>query len=71
FALFPFLLPSSSQPAAGLTIWDASSSRMTLWIMLIAVAVFLPVITLYTAWVYRVMRGKVTHESVGGSPNSY
>ena len=46
-------------------------SAMTLWIMLIAVAVFLPVITLYTAWVYRVMRGKVTHESVGGSPNSY
>jgi len=71
FALFPFLLPSSSQPAAGLTIWDASSSRMTLWIMLIAVSVFLPVITLYTAWVYRVMRGKVTHESVGGTPNSY
>jgi cytochrome bd ubiquinol oxidase subunit II len=64
-------LPSSSQPAAGLTIWDASSSRMTLWIMLIAVSVFLPVITLYTAWVYRVMRGKVTNESVGGTPNSY
>ena len=44
---------------------------MTLWIMVIAVAIFLPIVTLYTAWVYRVMRGKVTPESVGGTPNSY
>ncbi|HEY0296979.1 MAG TPA: cytochrome d ubiquinol oxidase subunit II [Bordetella sp.] len=71
FALFPFLLPSSSQPAAGLTIWDGSSSHLTLWIMLVAVVIFLPIITIYTAWVYRVMRGKVTHESVGDTPNSY
>ena len=43
------------------------SSHMTLWIMVIAVAIFL-IVTLYTAWVYRVMRGKVTPESVGGTP---
>ena len=71
FSLFPFLMPSSSNPRAGLTVWDASSSHMTLWIMVIAVAIFLPIVTLYTAWVYRVMRGKVTPESVGGTPNSY
>jgi cytochrome d ubiquinol oxidase subunit II len=71
FALFPFVMPSSSNPQAGLTIWDGSSSHMTLWIMVIAVAVFLPIVTVYTAWVYRVMRGKVTEESVGGTPNSY
>jgi len=70
-ALFPFLMPSSTDPRFGLTIWDASSSRLTLWIMLLAVGFFLPIITLYTAWVYRVMRGKVTHESVDGTPNSY
>jgi len=70
-ALFPFLMPSSTDPRFGLTVWDASSSRLTLWIMLLAVAFFLPIITLYTAWVYRVMRGKVTHESVDGTPNSY
>jgi cytochrome d ubiquinol oxidase subunit II len=39
--------------------------------MVIAVAIFLPIVTVYTAWVYRVMRGKVTHESVGDTPNSY
>jgi cytochrome d ubiquinol oxidase subunit II len=71
FSLFPFIMPSSTKPQAGLTIWDGSSSHLTLWIMVIAVAVFLPIVTLYTAWVYRVMRGKVTNESVGDTPNSY
>ncbi|WP_144630410.1 cytochrome d ubiquinol oxidase subunit II [Bordetella genomosp. 13] len=71
FSLFPFIMPSSSQPNAGLTVWDSSSSPMTLWIMVLATGFFLPIITLYTAWVYRVMRGKVTHASVGDTPNSY
>src|SRR5690606_10215412 len=35
-SLFPFLLPSSLDPHSSLTVWDASSSPMTLWIMLIA-----------------------------------
>ncbi|CFU85123.1 cytochrome D ubiquinol oxidase subunit II [Bordetella pertussis] len=64
-------MPSSSRPGAGLTVWDGSSSLLTLWIMLLAVAFFLPIITVYTAWVYRVMRGKVTEDSVDGTPNSY
>jgi cytochrome bd ubiquinol oxidase subunit II len=59
-SLFPFLLPSSSQPSSSLTVWDASSSHRTLWIMFIAVCVFLPVVLLYTAWVYRTLRGRVT-----------
>ena len=60
FSLFPFLLPSSTHPASSLTVWDASSSRLTLFIMLIAVIVFLPVILAYTAWVFRIMRGQIT-----------
>jgi len=63
-ALFPFLLPSSSQPDASLTVWDASSSRLTLEIMLGAVVLFLPIILAYTGWVYRVMRGPVTREQI-------
>lgn len=71
-SLFPFLMPSSlADPRGGLTVWDASSSLLTLWIMLLAVCIFLPIVTAYTAWVYRVMRGTVTHESVGDTPNSY
>jgi cytochrome bd ubiquinol oxidase subunit II len=71
FALFPFLLPSSTAPAASLTVWDASSSRLTLFIMLLAVLVFLPVVLLYTAWVFRVLRGTVTVEQVRGRNESY
>ena len=63
-ALFPFLLPSSSDPNASLTVWDASSSRLTLAIMLGVVVLFLPVVLAYTAWVYRVMRGPVRPEDV-------
>lgn len=61
-AMFPFILPSSSDPDSGLTVWDASSSPQTLFIMLIATAILLPIIMAYTAWVYRVLRGKVTAE---------
>jgi cytochrome d ubiquinol oxidase subunit II len=58
-SLFPFLLPSSTHPEASLTVWDASSSPMTLFIMLIAVLVFLPVVLIYTSIAMRVMRGRV------------
>ena len=58
-AMFPFLLPSSSSPNASLTVWDASSSRVTLFIMLLATLIFLPIVLLYTAWVIRVLRGRV------------
>jgi cytochrome d ubiquinol oxidase subunit II len=60
-SLFPFLLPSLSDPGSSLTVWDASSSRRTLGIMLIAVVVVLPVVIAYTAWVYHVLRGPVTN----------
>jgi cytochrome d ubiquinol oxidase subunit II len=59
-SVFPFMLPSSLDPNASLTVWDASSSRLTLAIMLGVTVVFLPIILAYTAWVYRVMRGRVT-----------
>ena len=70
-ATFPFLLPSSTQPGSSLTLWDASSSHMTLFIMLLATAFFLPIILLYTAWVFRVLRGKVDQDGMGRNPNAY
>ena len=64
FGLYPFLLPSSTVGAASLTIWDASSSRLTLFIMLIATLVFLPIVLVYTSWAFHVLRGTVTLEHV-------
>lgn len=70
-SLFPFLLPSSTLPQAGLTLWDASSSHMTLFVMLLATGVFLPIILLYTGYVFRVMRGPVSSTSLTKNPNAY
>ena len=70
-SLFPFLLPSSSMVEASLTLWDASSSHLTLFIMLVVSCFFLPIILLYTAWVFRVMRGPVTADNLEQNPNAY
>jgi cytochrome bd ubiquinol oxidase subunit II len=60
--LFPFLMPSSTDPNQGLTIWDASSSAKTLFIMLLCVVVLLPIVLAYTAWVFHVLKGRITLE---------
>ncbi len=66
FSMFPFLMPSATHPDQSLTIWDASSSKTTLGLMLAATAFFLPVILAYTSWVYYVLRGPVREEAMGG-----
>jgi cytochrome d ubiquinol oxidase subunit II len=64
FSMFPFVMPSSTDPNSSLTLWDATSSQKTLGIMLIVTLLFLPLIMLYTAWVYRVLRGRITVQSI-------
>lgn len=59
-SMFPFIMPSSSQPTSSLTVWDASASHYTLKMLLFATVVLMPIVMAYTTWVYRVMRGKVT-----------
>jgi cytochrome bd ubiquinol oxidase subunit II len=69
-ALFPFFLPSTSYPDQSLTVWDASSSKLTLEIMLVCVIIFLPIVLIYTAWVYRIMRGQVKAETILSDSNA-
>lgn len=59
-SIFPFVLPSSTDPVSSLTVWDATSSSHTLLLMLVAALIFTPLIIIYTSWVYRIMRGKLT-----------
>ena len=59
-SLFPFIMPSSSDPRSSLTIWDSVSSKLTLELMLGATIIFLPLIIIYTSWAYKMMSGKVT-----------
>ena len=58
-SMFPFILPSSTNPGSSLTVWDAVSSRRTLTVMFWAVVIFLPIVISYTLWNYRKMWGKV------------
>ncbi|RBA24218.1 cytochrome d ubiquinol oxidase subunit II [Herminiimonas fonticola] len=63
-SMFPFILPSSIDPRASLTVWDSSSSHLTLFIMLVVTAVFIPLIVAYTTWVYHVLWGKVDEQAI-------
>jgi cytochrome bd ubiquinol oxidase subunit II len=63
-SMFPFLMPSDIAPAVSLTVWDASSSQRTLFIMLICTLVFLPIVLIYTSIVFRVLRGAVTPRQI-------
>ncbi|PLP59979.1 cytochrome d ubiquinol oxidase subunit II [Mesorhizobium loti] len=70
-AMFPMILPSSTNPGHSLAVFDASSSRATLRNMLFATAIFLPLILLYTAWVYRVLWGKVSEKDIHDADHAY
>lgn len=68
--MFPFILPSSVDPRSSLLVWNASSSHLTLFIMLVCTIIFLPLILAYTAWVYKVLWGKVTEADVAENTHS-
>jgi cytochrome d ubiquinol oxidase subunit II len=63
-SMFPFVMPSSSQPVSSLTAWDAVSSKLTLSIMFWVVVLFLPLVALYTTWAYAKLRGTITVETI-------
>jgi cytochrome d ubiquinol oxidase subunit II len=64
FSMFPFVIPSSTNPNVSLTAFDATSSHRTLSLMFLAVVVFLPIVLAYTSWVYHVLRGKISEERI-------
>ncbi|NVK33624.1 MAG: cytochrome d ubiquinol oxidase subunit II [Rhodobacteraceae bacterium] len=68
--MFPFILPSSKDANSSLTVWDSSSSHQTLFIMLVCTIIFLPIVLAYTAWVYKVLWGKVTEKDVTDNSES-
>lgn len=70
-SMFPYILPSSIDPQSSLTVWNASSSHLTLWIMLIVTLIFLPLVLAYTAWVMKVLFGRVTIDEVRTNPDFY
>lgn len=63
-AMFPFVMPSSTNPNHSLIVWDSASSYLTLTIIFWASVIFIPIIVFYTSWVYSVLRGKITVEHI-------
>ena len=63
-AMFPFILPSSLDPRSSLTIWDCTSSELTLGVMLVVTLIFLPIILFYTGWAYKTMSGKLNADYI-------
>lgn len=64
FTLFPFVMPSSSDLASALTLWDATSSELTLEIMFWVALVFVPIILTYTFWGYYKMWRRIEPEFI-------
>ena len=69
-SMFPFVMPSSTMPQAGLTLWDCTSSQLTLEIMFFVTLIFLPLVLFYTSWAYRVMSGKLTSSYIEKNSHS-
>ncbi len=71
FSMFPFLMPSVTMPAASLTVWDATSSLLTLKIMFGVACIFVPIVLGYTAYGFYVMRGRVKNSDLDSSHAIY
>lgn len=63
-SLYPNLVPSTG-PGPSLTIANAASSELTLAVMLVIALVGMPLVLVYTAYVYRTFWGKVRLDESG------
>ncbi len=69
-SMFPFVMPSSSNPAHSLTMWDATSSELTLKIMFIVACIFVPIVLGYTIWSYAKMFGRLNEKTIQENTHS-
>ncbi len=58
YALFPYIMLSSTHPDQSLMVWNSSSSELSLIGILICAVIMLPIIFYYTAFVYRKLWGR-------------
>jgi len=69
-AMFPFLMPSITNPSHSLTVWNSGSSLRTLAWMLGFTLLFMPLILWYTSWAFWVMRGKIDAKQIEASDHA-
>lgn len=63
--LYPNMFPSSIDDRYSLTAHNASSSPLTLKIMLMVVLIFIPMVIAYQVWAYKLFSGKIEVEELG------
>ncbi len=56
---FPYLVRANNNPEYSLTIYNASSSLLTLKVMLLIAIIGMPFVIGYTIYVYKIFKGKV------------
>ncbi len=69
-SLFPFVMPSSTNPNHSFTLWDATGSELTLSVSFWAAVVFVPIIIAYTSWCYNKLWGPQTLKSIQKNDHS-
>ncbi len=62
--MFPVVMPSTISTDFHLTVYNASSSDLTLTIMSFVAILFLPIILSYQGWSYWVFRERVTRDAI-------
>ncbi|MDA9558157.1 cytochrome d ubiquinol oxidase subunit II [Vibrio sp.] len=69
-AMFPFIMPSSLVPDHSLTLWDSTSSQLTLELMTWVAFVMIPIILIYTIWTYYKMFGRLDDKFIEDNKTS-
>lgn len=69
-AMFPFVMPSITHPNMSLLMWDATSSKLTLTLMLGFALVFVVILLSYTIWAYYKMFGRLDKEFIEENKHS-
>ena len=69
-AMFPFVLPSISNPGMSLLMWDATSSKLTLNLMFFLALFFVVILLSYTIWAYYKMFGRIDSSFIEENKNS-
>ncbi|MCW7549721.1 cytochrome d ubiquinol oxidase subunit II [Photorhabdus sp. APURE] len=68
--MFPFVMPSITDPNVSLTMWDATSSLMTLRVMSVVALIFVPIVLGYTIWCYYKMFGRLDKSFIEDNKHS-
>ncbi|HZG05430.1 MAG TPA: cytochrome d ubiquinol oxidase subunit II [Streptomyces sp.] len=68
-ALYPNVMPSTTDPAWSLTVTNSSSSHYTLTIMTWLAALATPLVLLYQGWTYWVFRKRIGTQHIADAPH--